>query len=384
MPGHSAAFTRTFGVTMQSPKGMEILKKLMNEICTLFDTPYIHIGTDEVRFSNEAFVPQMVNFLRKKGKKIISWNPGWQYKKGEIDKLHLWSYRGKTQKGIPSIDSRYHYLNHFDTFGDIIALYNSKIGNTSTSTPENEGAILAVWNDRKLKDEKQIMLQNNFYPNMLALADRAWQGGGTEYFDKEGTILRSRSSKNYIDFADFERRMLWYKRTIFKGEPFAYTKQTHIEWNITDAFPNNGNLKMQFSPEQQLDTTYTYQNKTYKTHPAYGASVYLRHTWGSLVPGFYKNPQENHTAYAYTWVYADKAQEAGLWVEFQNYSRSEKDLPPLQGTWDYRGSKIWLNDEEIQPPIWQNAHNEKSNEIILQNENLAARKPISVHLKKGW
>ncbi len=384
MPGHSAAFTRVFGTTMQSPQGMEILKKLMDEICSLFDTPYIHIGTDEVRFTNVEFVPEMVDFLHKKGKKVIAWNPGWQYKKGEIDKLHLWSYKGKTQKGIPSIDSRYHYLNHFDTFGDIIALYNSKIGNTSTSTSENEGAILAVWNDRNLEDEKQIILQNNFYPNMLALAERAWQGGGNEYFDKEGTVLHSRSSKNYIDFADFERRMLWYKQNIFKGEPFAYTKQTHIEWNITDAFPNKGNPETQFPPEQQLDSIYTYQNKTYNVHPSYGASVYLRHTWGSLVPSFYKKPQENHTAYAYTWVYADEAQKAGLWVEFQNYSRSEKDLPSLQGTWDYKGSKIWLNDIEIHPPIWQNTHKEKNNEVALQNENLAGRKPVLVQLRKGW
>ena len=32
---------------------------------------------------------------------------------------HLWSYRGKAQPGIPAIDSRFHYLNHFDTFADI-------------------------------------------------------------------------------------------------------------------------------------------------------------------------------------------------------------------------------------------------------------------------
>lgn len=43
--------------------------------------------------------------------------------------MQLWSYRGKAQQGIPAIDSRFHYLNHFDTFGDIIALYNSRIYN---------------------------------------------------------------------------------------------------------------------------------------------------------------------------------------------------------------------------------------------------------------
>ncbi len=71
-------------------------------------------------------------------------------------------------------------------------------------------------------------------------------------------------------------------------------------------------------------------------------------------------------------------------VEFQNYSRSESDLPPAQGKWDYKESKIWLNDMELVPPVWENVHSVKSNEITLKNENLAARKPIPVTLNKGW
>lgn len=126
MPGHSAAFIRTFRHDMQSPEGMKILKLLLDEICETFDVPYLHIGTDEVHFTNPQFVPEMVAYIRDKGKKVISWNPGWKYKTGEIDMMQLWSYRGKAQQGIPAIDSRFHYLNHFDTFGDIIALYNSR------------------------------------------------------------------------------------------------------------------------------------------------------------------------------------------------------------------------------------------------------------------
>ena len=123
MPGHSAAFVRTFRHDMQSPEGMKILKLLIDEVCETFDVPYLHIGTDEVQFTNPDFVPEMVAYVRSKGKKVISWNPGWHYKPGEIDMTHLWSYRGKAQKGIPAIDSRFHYLNHFDTFADLFALY---------------------------------------------------------------------------------------------------------------------------------------------------------------------------------------------------------------------------------------------------------------------
>ena len=122
----------------------------------------------------------------------------------------------------------------------------------------------------------------------------------------------------------------------------------------------------------------------YGVRQAIGAGIYLRHVWGTFVPGFYADPKEDHTAYAYTWVYSPKDQEVGLWAEFQNYSRSEMDLAPLQGKWDYKGSRIWINDREIMPPVWTATHQVKSNEIPLGNENCVARSPLAVHLNKGW
>lgn len=385
MPGHSAAFIRTFRHDMQSPEGMKILKLLLDEVCETFDVPYLHIGTDEVQFTNPRFVPEMVSYVRSKGKKVISWNPGWHYKPGEIDMTQLWSYRGKAQEGIPAIDSRFHYLNHFDTFGDIVALYNSRIYNKEQGSNDLAGTILAIWNDRLIDSEWDMIIENNFYPNMLAVAERAWKGGGTEYFDKNGTILPTDGqSELFKNFADFERRLLWHKEHTFAGYPFAYVRQTNVKWNITDAFPNGGDLTKAFPPEESLRDSYTYEGKTYNVRPAIGAGIYLRHVWGTLVPGFYKEPEENHTAYAYTYVYSPKEQTAGLWVEFQNYSRSEADLPPLQGKWDYKESRIWINEQEVLPPVWTATHRTKSNEITLGNENCVVRPPLEVRLQKGW
>lgn len=385
MPGHSAAFIRTFRHDMQSPEGMKILKLLLDEVCETFDVPYLHIGTDEVQFTNPRFVPEMVSYVRSKGKKVISWNPGWYYKPGEIDMTQLWSYRGKAQEGIPAIDSRFHYLNHFDTFGDIVALYNSRIYNKEQGSDDLAGTILAIWNDRLIDSEWDMIVENNFYPNMLAVAERAWKGGGTEYFDKNGTILPTDGqSELFKNFADFERRLLWHKEHTFAGYPFAYVRQTNVKWNITDAFPNGGDLTKSFPPEESLRDSYTYEGKTYNVRPAIGAGIYLRHVWGTFVPGFYKEPEENHTAYAYTYVYSPKEQTAGLWVEFQNYSRSEADLPPLQGKWDYKESRIWINEQEVLPPVWTATHRTKSNEITLGNENCVVRPPLEVRLQKGW
>jgi hypothetical protein len=384
MPGHSAAFERAFACDMQSDRGMEILKGLMDEVCDVFDVPYVHIGTDEVKFTNPDFVPQMVNYIRSKGKKLISWNPGWNYKLGEIDMTQMWSYRGKPTEGIPAIDCRFHYLNHFDTFADIVALYTSNIYGQNDASGGIVGAVLALWHDRLVSSERNMILENNFYPNMLALAERAWIGGGSQYFDKNGVNMPDRESEEFKEFADFERRLIWHRDNTFKGYPFGYVRQTDAEWIITDAFPNGGNLAASFPPETEQKDSYLYNGKEYGTKTAIGSGIYLRHVWGKTIPAFYDNPEENHTAYAYTWVYSPKKQTVGLWAEFQNYSRSEMDLPPRQGTWDYKGSRIWINDSEIAPPVWSASHTVKSNEIPLGNENFLAREPIRVELKRGW
>ena len=384
MPGHSAAFERTFKTDMQSEKGTQILKDIIDEVCATFDVPYLHIGTDEVQFTNPDFVPMMVRYIRDKGKKVISYNPGWNYKPGEIDMTQLWSYRGKAQKGIPAIDCRYHYANHFDTYADLVAMFNSRIYNQPEGSDDLAGCIVAFWNDRYIDNTPQLLAENNFYPYMLSLAERAWRGGGNCYFDGKGTLLWEDEPEQLAAFKEFEDRLLWQKNTWLKEVPFPYVRQTQSEWQITDAFPNGGDLNKVFPPEEKEDSVYQYEGKTYKTRKIIGNGIYLRHVWGTLVPGFYANPQENHTAYATRWIYSPKERKTKLALEFQNYSRSESDLAPRQGTWDYKCSRAWLNGKEIMPPVWENTNTERSNEITLKNENYMSRPAIDITLKKGW
>lgn len=384
MPGHSAAFERTFKTDMQSEKGTQILKDIIDEVCATFDVPYLHIGTDEVQFTNPDFVPMMVRYIRDKGKKVISYNPGWNYKPGEIDMMQLWSYRGKAQKGIPAIDCRYHYANHFDTYADLVAMFNSRIYNQPEGSDDLAGCIVAFWNDRFIDNTPQLLAENNFYPYMLTLAERAWRGGGNSYFDGKGTLLWEDEPEQLTAFKEFEDRLLWQKKTWLKEVPFPYVRQTQSEWQITDVFPNGGDLNKVFPPEQQEDSVYQYEGNTYHSRKIIGNGIYLRHVWGTLVPGFYANPQENHTAYATRWIYSPKERKTQLMLEFQNYSRSESDLAPRQGTWDYKCSLAWLNGKEIMPPVWENTNTERSNEITLKNENYVSRPAVDVTLKKGW
>lgn len=393
MPGHSAAFERTFGFGMQTAEGTRIMKDIIAEACDALDVPYLHIGTDEVQFTNPQFVPEMVAFVRSKGKKVISWNPGWNYKKGEIDMTQLWSYRGKAQPGIPAIDCRFHYANHFDNYADLVALFNSRIYNQPMGSDDLAGCIIAFWNDRYIDNTRQLLDENNFYPYMLTLAERAWRGGGRGCFDGKTTLLWDDEPEQKAEFAEFENRMLWHKQHTLKGLPFAYERQADVEWRITDTFPNDGNLQMSFPPEEHLAAvgtpetdakSYEYNGKTYNSRTITGNGIYLRHVWGTLVPEFYKDPKENSTAYATRWIYSKKACTAHLYLETYNYSRSESDLPPRAGTWDYKGSRAWINGNEIMPPVWTNTHTERTNELPLRNENCVSRPPVDIRLNKGW
>ena len=243
-----------------------------------------------------------------------------------------------------------------------------------------------IWNDRYVADEATNASQNNLYPIMMAMAERAWRGGGTEYFDSLGTNMDRPGTDDFKEFADFERRMLHHKATSLRHIAIPYVKQTNVHWRITDAFPNGGDLSRRFPPETEGPAqSYTYADSVYNTRRATGAGIYLRHVWGPVtIPGFYADPQPDHTAYAFTRVYSPADQTVGLQAETQNYSRSEPDLAPLPGCWDYRHSRIWINGDTVVPPAWQSTHRVRSNEISLTNENAAARRPLLVKLRKGW
>lgn len=388
MPGHSQAFRNAMGHSMLTTQGLAEMKEIMTEACETFSgTPWMHIGTDELRTEDygtmnwTSFVPQMVSHIRSKGKKVVSWNPGYSYASSGIDMIHMWSSSGRLIEGVPAIDSRYHYANHFDNYADIVSLYKCNIAEQEKGSDQYAGVIISFWNDRYLPSDDAIIRQNSVYSSMLAIAERSWLGGGDGYFPVVGTLLH----RDDADFFDWENRFLYHKENYLKDVSIPYVRQSNIHWRITDAFPNNGNLTASFPPETSgISDSYEYNGTTYGTSDALGAGVYLRHVWGTAVPGFYSNPQTNHTAYAYTYVYSPVEQQVGLMVEFQNYSRSESDLPPLQGKWDYKESKIWVNDHEIAPPVWENTHTAKSSEVTLKNENMTARPPIAVTLNQGW
>ena len=409
MPGHSAAFERAMGFDMQSEEGKKVLKAVLDEVVEVFaDAPYIHIGGDEVTTTAD-YLNEMIAYVESKGKQTEIWNPinGISQDNLNASLAQMWGTRGFLASGKANIDSRYNYTNHFDVFADLVGIYKSTIYYSQKGSKEVAGAVSGCWNDRKVADEVAIMAQNNVWANVIATAERAWMGGGKQYIDNStntpdayksypcgGGVMLPNSGEEYEAFKSWEERFLFHKANSLKGEPIPYVKQTNVRWRITDAFPNGGSETAAFGPEAAgitastdlLPEVYTHEGKTYYSGMATGAGIYLSHTWGnSIINAYYSNPQYNHTAYAWTYVYSDKEQKVGAQIEFQNYSRSEQDGAAPAGKWDHFGSKIWINGEEIAAPTWENTGvSISSKEVELKNENFPGRKPIEVTLKQGW
>ena len=411
MPGHSEAFERAMGFGMQTEDGKAVLKKVIDEVVAVFEgVPYLHIGGDEVS-TTAAYLNEMIAYAESKSTNVKGglWNPingiGQDALKHTL--AQMWGTRGYLATGKANIDCRYNYTNHFDVFADLVGIYKSNIYYHAQGTPEVAGAISGCWNDRKVATEVDIMAQNNVWANVIATAERAWMGGGKRYIDNmtntpnnlkadggHGGVMLPNSGEEYEEFKSWETRFLFHKANALKGEPIPYVKQTNVRWRITDAFPNGGSETAAFGPETAgttaatdlLPEVYTHDGKTYYTGMATGAGIYLAHTWGnSIIDAYYKNPQFNHTAYAWTYVYSPEAQTVGAQIEFQNYSRSEQDGAAPAGKWDHFGSKIWVNGEEIAAPTWDNTGVSVNNkEVMLKNENFPGRKPIQVTLKQGW
>ena len=396
MPGHSDAFDRAMGFSMQTDQGVKVLLTTLTQVADVFsDAPYIHIGADEESITYPNFLQIMNDTIHNLGKKVVVWNPirGVSINSNTADMTQMWSSSGAKVGGIPNIDCRYNYTNHFDVFADVVGIYRSNIYYVQQGNSEVAGTISAYWNDRKTPTESDIVKQNNMYANVIASAERAWIGGGKQYIETGGTMLPN-SGEEFDEFADWERRFLFHKANSLKNEPIPYVKQTNVRWRITDAFPNNGDASAIFPPEEAGKSTstelmaesFTHDGVTYYTGMATGAGIYLRHTWGnSIIPTYYGSTNyENRTAYAWTYVYSPTEQEVGAQIEFQNYGRSENDKAPDNGNWDRKGSNIWINGVRVNPPTWTNAGKSIGSEVDLGNENFSAREPVVVTLKAGW
>ena len=248
MPGHAEAALVAypelgcFGQTVEVPKQgythhifcagkehtLQVLKEVLDEVCELFPSTYIHLGGDEAPKGNWDRCPdcrqriaslglkdshdlqlwfsaEMANYLRGKGRKAIFWGDV-LYKSGyplpDNVAIQWWNYRGHgdlalrnaMKMGYPVVCSSnyYCYLNfpvspwkgyaENRTF-DLRDVYcsNPSYKAVMEGNPLVLGMTCALWTDYELTE---AMLDQRLFPRILALAEQMWHVGTLETFDK--------------------------------------------------------------------------------------------------------------------------------------------------------------------------------------------------------
>lgn len=376
MPGHSEAFKRAMSIDMQSEAGVSICKNILTELCKELDVPYIHIGGDEVKITNKAFLPQMTSLLQSFGKKVIAWNPGGNVPDGTI--LQMWNGNTKPTNEFPAIDSRHLYLNHFDPLEAVVTIFNHKICDTTTGSENKLGATLCNWPDRKIEKEEDAITMNAVYPSMLAFAERCWQGGGHKNYLSD---FGDPTTERYNAFVAFEGRLSKQQQQYFKQLSFPYAQQSSIEWKLIGPFYNSGKTNTVFYPEEKLFMDTVHLNN-YKS--VFGATIVLRHFWDPMISAHLQNTDDSTTWYAIRKIWSDVQEEKSCWIGFNNLSRSTATDSPSLDTWDNKGSAVWVNGKLIEPPHWKHAGQKGNAEIPLTDEGYEYREPVKIFFKKGW
>ncbi|MES2429035.1 MAG: family 20 glycosylhydrolase [Bacteroidota bacterium] len=371
MPGHSAAFTRAFGVNMQTDSGTHIVKNIIKEFCSTYDIPYLHIGGDEVKITNPRFLPAMIKYIHDLGKQTIGWSPG-----GNLDAQtirQLWMKDGAVDSKLKYIDSRNLYINHMDPLESVVSIFNRKLCDADFGNNQLLGATLCLWPDRNVIKQEDILTMNPVYPAMLAFAERSWDGGGKPGWHT--SIMNGDTT-----FSAFENRLTDQQKQCFGSLPFTYIQQANIKWKLFGPFANKGNLAKKFAPEQadfNADKEKIYTTVT-------GGTLILRHFWHPAVEGVLDKVKDSTTCYAYTKVWSNQDTTSLMWIGFYNISRSVPTSTPQLRTWDDRKSEIWINHQLVAPPVWAHAGQVGNIEKPLVDEGYDYRRPIPVQLKMGW
>ncbi len=393
IPGHSEAFRKAFALdSMSDPRVKPILLDLIDELCNLVPKekmPFIHLGTDEVWHSYERPVPGLLDAavaqVKKNGREVIVWRPGQQIDSDKTSITQLWSSNGKPKNSHRYIDSRLNYLNHLDPLAGVAQLYFDRICGVAQGDSLRLGGILCCWNDNNVTDEYDIIRQNPVYPGMLTYSETSWKGQPVDIGENYLAKLPTPNNALFLDFQDFEDRLVRHRALYFQDKPFPYVKQTQIVWNIYGPFDHRGDVEHKFKGEEAFEKNVPADYRNYAVlGPVHGGTIHVRHFFG--FSSYFSEKQG--TVYATNNIWSPKDQEVDCWIGFHDWSRSggRRGGPfPAQGQWHNTNPKVWLNRKLVEAPIWKNPGlAEKTEEIPFEDENYFFRKPTKISLKKGW
>ena len=409
MPGHSAAFRKAIGKDMQTPEGMQVLKEALDEIIPLFKDSLFHIGSDEVHFKMKEFMPEMIRYVRSKGKQVVVWYPGYAPDSNAV-RMCWGEYEAgySLDKSAPYIDCNGFYMDWMDSQGGVLQTFFQYPCEVPQAGGKALGSEMCVWTDGAISSDERILLQYPFYPTMLTFSERIWRGSREKRRDLVAN-LPAKGTKAWEAFNEFEDRLIYHRDRYFKSIPFAYVKQSEMKWRLIGPFNHHGINDTSFAPEKVIKEKYIVRKDTltWNDTVAYGGEIQIRTLYAmfnmhrnqyrlDFLPTVMSSSvgKKDGTCYALTRIKSPKNQEVylmfglnGMWGHSGGYRSARA---PEHGSWDFSGGDVWLNGIRVLPPSrWPfeslpwTGWGKGRIEVPLTEEGYFFRPPVKIKLRKG-
>lgn len=409
MPGHSAAFRKAIGKDMQTPEGMQVLKEALDEIIPLFKDSLFHIGSDEVHFKMKEFMPEMIRYVRSKGKQAVVWYPGYAPDSNAV-RMCWGEYEAgySLDKSAPYIDCNGFYMDWMDSQGGVLQTFFQYPCEVPQAGGKALGSEMCVWTDGAISSDERILLQYPFYPTMLTFSERIWRGSREKRRDLVAN-LPAKGTKAWEAFNEFEDRLIYHRDRYFKSIPFAYVKQSEMKWRLIGPFNHHGINDTSFEPEKVIKEKYIVRKDTltWNDTVAYGGEIQIRTLYAmfnmhrnqyrlDFLPTVMSSSvgKKDGTCYALTRIKSPKNQEVylmfglnGMWGHSGGYRSARA---PEHGSWDFSGGDVWLNGIRVLPPSrWPfeslpwTGWGKGRIEVPLTEEGYFFRPPVKIKLRKG-
>lgn len=409
MPGHSAAFRKAIGKDMQTPEGMQVLKEALDEIIPLFKDSLFHIGSDEVHFKMKEFMPEMIRYVRSKGKQVVVWYPGYAPDSNAV-RMCWGEYEAgySLDKSAPYIDCNGFYMDWMDSQGGVLQTFFQYPCEVPQAGGKALGSEMCVWTDGAISSDERILLQYPFYPTMLTFSERIWRGSREKRRDLVAN-LPAKGTKAWEAFNEFEDRLIYHRDRYFKSIPFAYVKQSEMKWRLIGPFNHHGINDTSFEPEKVIKGKYIVRKDTltWNDTVAYGGEIQIRTLYAmfnmhrnqyrlDFLPTIMSSSvgKKDGTCYALTRIKSPKNQEVylmfglnGMWGHSGGYRSARA---PEHGSWDFSGGDVWLNGIRVLPPSrWPfeslpwTGWGKGRIEVPLTEEGYFFRPPVKIKLRKG-
>lgn len=379
MPGHSKFFNDTFGFSMDSKEGMEVLEMCLSEFfneISVEDCPYFHIGSDEVHIKDpKGFMEWSESLVKRYGRRPIAWDPGLPSSEPTI--RQIWNAAAgansaATGKGGAYLDSYMGYLNYYDPILFVSRNFLHKACGVEKGNDRALGGILCLWNDVRVDDKSKLITHNGVVGGVMAYSERFWRGGDVKHTDNENLMPNPNSDAGKA-LAEFEKRMAWHKKNMVKTETMFWEPNSTIEWMVSEPVPMG------------VDTVNLKWNRA----------------WGGVIDvyafcdkyGFKQS--DSMMIWGKTKISANKDTVVREWVGFEVSARSNRkgNGIGLDGQWEC-GGELRLNGVEIAPPYkWKEPgkykyqfhtwHKPQEEEPYTDEQFYWMRKPVELSLKKG-